>query len=190
RLLLRELEPLAQRRVRRRRVFGLADDPDDLVDIVDGDLQAFQDVLPVLGALQLELRAARDDGVAVLDEVLQQLLQVHLLRPAVHQREHDGAEGHLHLRVPVQLIQDGERHPGGGEWVRFPSLRRSFTAALGWWTRWWSASAVSGRWWGGRLVAARAAIPAEPVTIRLGSRAGSTVGSWSRSSKFGTKSTV
>ncbi len=40
------------------------------------------------------------------------------------------------------------------------------------------------------FVAIPTAIPAEPFTIRLGRRAGSTVGSCSRSSKFGTKSTV
>src|SRR2546429_7292130 len=40
---------------------------------IDGDLQAFEDVFAVLRALQLELGAQRDDGVAVLDEGLQQL---------------------------------------------------------------------------------------------------------------------
>src|SRR5437870_8238379 len=41
-----------------RRVLRLADDLHDLVDVVDGDLQAFEDVLAVLRALQLELGAA------------------------------------------------------------------------------------------------------------------------------------
>jgi hypothetical protein len=40
------------------------------------------------------------------------------------------------------------------------------------------------------LVAMPTAMPAEPLTIRLGRRAGRTVGSCSRSSKLGTKSTV
>src|SRR5213594_4201848 len=60
--------------------------------------------------LQRELGPAGDDTVPVLDEVLQQFLEVHLLRRAVHERQHDGAEGHLHLRVLIQLIQDHERH--------------------------------------------------------------------------------
>src|ERR1051325_10967543 len=102
RLLLRKLEPLAQRRIRRRRVLGLLD---DLVDVVDGDLQAFEDVLAILRALELEFGAAGDDGVTVLDEVLQQLEQRQLARRAVHQREHDRAERLLHLRVLVELVQ-------------------------------------------------------------------------------------
>src|SRR6266850_2576798 len=80
RLLLRQLEPLAQRRVRRRRVLRFLDELDDFVDVIDGDLQAFEDVLAVLRALQLELGAERDDGVAVLDEMLQQLEEGQLLR--------------------------------------------------------------------------------------------------------------
>jgi hypothetical protein len=105
RLPLGQLVALAQRGVRGRRVLGLLDDLDHLVDVVDGDLQALEDVLAVLGALQLELGAAGDDGVAVLDEVVQQLLQVHLLRHAVREGQHDRAEGDLHLRALVELVQ-------------------------------------------------------------------------------------
>src|SRR5882762_7213847 len=109
RLLFGQLEALAQAGVRARRVLRLADDLDDLVDVVDGDLQAFEDVLAVLRALELELGAADDDGVAMLDEVLEQLLQVHLLRRAVDQGEHDRAEGGLHLRVRVEPVQHHHR---------------------------------------------------------------------------------
>jgi len=65
--------------------------------------------LAVLRALELELGAADDDGMAVLDEVLEQLLQVHLLRRAVDQGEHDRAEGGLHLRVRVEPVQHHHR---------------------------------------------------------------------------------
>src|SRR5882672_7494781 len=109
RLLLRELEPLAQRRVGRRRVFRLLDDADHLVDVVDGDLEALENVLAVLRPLQLELGAPHDHDVAVLDEVEQDFLEVQLLRHAVHQGQHDGAEGRLHLRVRVQLIEHDHR---------------------------------------------------------------------------------
>src|SRR5712692_7328424 len=109
RLLFGQLEALAQAGVRALRVLRLADDLHDLVDVVDGDLQAFEDVLAVLRALELELGAADDDGVAVLDEVLEQLLQVHLLRRAVDQGEHDRAEGGLHLRVRVEPVQHHHR---------------------------------------------------------------------------------
>src|SRR3989449_9029768 len=57
RLLLGQLEPLAQARVRGGRVLRLLDDADDLVDVVDGDLQALENVLAVLRALQLEFGA-------------------------------------------------------------------------------------------------------------------------------------
>src|SRR5262245_38674814 len=105
RLLLRQLEALAQRGVGARCVLRFLDDLDHFVDVVDRDLQPFEDVLAVLRALQLELRAPRDHGVTVLDEVLQNLDEVHLLRHAIHEREHDRAEGLLHLRVLVELVQ-------------------------------------------------------------------------------------
>ena len=111
RLLLGQLEALAQGRVGRGHVLRLANDPHHLVDVVDGDLQAFENVLAVLGPRELELGAARDDGVAVLDEVLEQLFQGHLLGRAVDQRQHDRAEGRLHLGVLVQLVQ---HHRGDG----------------------------------------------------------------------------
>jgi len=80
RLLLRQLEPLAQRRVGARRVLRFLDELDHFVDMIDGDLQAFEDVLAVLRALQLELGAQCDDGVAMFDEMLQQLEERQLPR--------------------------------------------------------------------------------------------------------------
>src|SRR2546430_6075436 len=106
RLLLRQLEALAQCRIGRGHVLRLANDLHHLVDVVDGDLQTFENVLAVLRPPQLELGAPRDDRVAVLDEVLEQLFQGHLLRRAVDQGQHDRAEGGLHLGVLVQLVQD------------------------------------------------------------------------------------
>ncbi len=47
--------------------------------------------------VEVELGAADDDFVAVLDEVLEHLLQVHHLRHAVDQGQHDHAEGGLQL---------------------------------------------------------------------------------------------
>ena len=51
-------------------------------------------------------------------------------------------------------------------------------------------SITSFRLWGGILVAIPTAIPDEPLTKRLGNLDGSTDGSNSSPSKFGTKSTV
>ena len=61
-------------------VLRAADDLDHLVDVVDGDLEALEDVLPGLGRVEVELGPADDDLVPVLDEALEQLLQVHDLR--------------------------------------------------------------------------------------------------------------
>ena len=49
-LLLAQLEPLPEPGVGLGRVLGAADDLDDLVDVVDGDLEAFEDVLAGFGA--------------------------------------------------------------------------------------------------------------------------------------------
>ncbi len=66
-------------------------------------------MLARLRLLQIELGPARDHVMAVVHEVLQQLLQVQDLRHAAHQGEHDGSERRLHLRVLVQLIQHDRR---------------------------------------------------------------------------------
>ena len=51
-------------------------------------------------------------------------------------------------------------------------------------------STTSERLWGGILVAMPTAMPEEPLIRRFGTLVGSTIGSWSDSSKFGEKSTV
>ena len=61
--------------------------------------------------VEVELRAAHDDFVAVRDVVLEALLQRQDLRhqlPRVrirHERQHDDAERRLHRRMLVQLVQ-------------------------------------------------------------------------------------
>ena len=71
----RELEALLQLRARLRRVLRLANDLDHLVDVVDGDLEPFEDVLALERLVELELRAPDDDFVAVRDVVLEHLLE-------------------------------------------------------------------------------------------------------------------
>ena len=60
-------------------------------------------------ALQIVLGAADDDVDAVVDVVLHQLLQVEDPRRAVHEREHDHAEGLAQLGVLEQEVQDLRR---------------------------------------------------------------------------------
>ncbi len=51
------------------------DGGDDLVDVVEGDLETFQDVGPLTGFAQFEFSAAADDDQAVLDVFAQDVLQ-------------------------------------------------------------------------------------------------------------------
>jgi len=57
-LLLAEAETVYQAQLGSLGVFARADDANDLVEIGDGDQQAFKDVSPLLGLVELELRAA------------------------------------------------------------------------------------------------------------------------------------
>ncbi len=62
-------------------------------------------MLAILRDLQIVLAAPHHHFVAVIHEVLDDLAQVHDLRHTIDQRQHDRAEGRLHLRVLVQLVQ-------------------------------------------------------------------------------------
>jgi hypothetical protein len=77
---LGEPEPLAQLRRSASVCLRPADDRDHLVDVVDGDLEALEDVLALLRLGEVELGPPDDDLVPVLDEVLEHLLQRHHLR--------------------------------------------------------------------------------------------------------------
>jgi len=84
-----------------------ADGLDHLVQVVEGDLQAFQDVRPLLRPRELELRAPPDDVAPVRDVVLQHPLQAERLGLAVDQRQHVGAEARLQRGVLEQLLHHG-----------------------------------------------------------------------------------
>ena len=103
---LGEVEPGHQGVAGRVGVLGLADDADHEVELLDGLAQAGQDVGALLGAGQVVARAAGDDLAPELDEGLEHLLEVHHLRPAVDEGQHDDAERRLHLGVLVELVQD------------------------------------------------------------------------------------
>src|SRR5262245_52956339 len=106
---LRELELVDQPLLGVVRGLRRADQLDDLVDDVDGLLQAFQDVRAAPGLLQLVVRAVAHDLATEGDELVERLGQVENLRLAVDDREVDHPERDLHLRHLVQLVQDDLR---------------------------------------------------------------------------------
>ena len=87
------------------RLTGRTDDADDLVDIVDSDDQALEDVDTLLGLAQLKLRTAVDDIVTVLDEELDEVTKVQQLRAPLHERNIIDAEGALQRTHLVELVQ-------------------------------------------------------------------------------------
>ena len=91
-----------------RLVAGLrrADDPDDLVEVVDGEEQAVDDVPSCLRLPEVEARAARDDVEAVAYVDGEVLLEVQYLRAPSDDREQDGAERGLQLGVLVEVVED------------------------------------------------------------------------------------
>ena len=105
--------PKRVHQARSRAVAGsaaLADERDDLVDVVERDLRGPRGCgrapRPCAGR---SAARADHDLAAVLDEVRAAAsLQVEQLRPAVDERQHDDAEGRLQRRVLVELV---ERRP-------------------------------------------------------------------------------
>ena len=112
----------AEKRQQRRRVGGrpgprqqggarfggiarLPDDADDLVDIGDGDREADQHMRALPGLAEVVAGAPRDDLLAKGDEGADDTVQGQRLGPSAVQRQHIDAEAHLHLCVPVELVQ-------------------------------------------------------------------------------------
>src|SRR5256712_2795713 len=104
RLDLREVEPRHQGHAGGVGALRLSDEPDHLVEMLDGLAQARQDVGALLGPGQVVARAPRDDLAAEADERVEHVLEVDDLRSAVDQRQHDDAESRLHLGVLVELV--------------------------------------------------------------------------------------
>src|SRR6185312_13808195 len=87
-----------------------ADDLDDAIDVVDGDDEAFDDLLPRARLFELEQRAACDHVAAMLDEVRERVLDREDLRLPVDDGEHGHAERRLQLGHLVQVVQDDRGH--------------------------------------------------------------------------------
>ncbi len=84
----------------------LADDLDDVVEVVEGDLVAEEDVLAVAGLAEEEGGAAADDFGAVIEEGADGGVEREFLGLAVVDGQEDHAEGLLHLGVLVELVED------------------------------------------------------------------------------------
>ncbi len=104
-----ELEGVHERVARRLAVGSVADDADDLVEIVKGDEQAFEDVGPRLGLVQLELGPPDDDLFLEGDVRLDHLGEVERAGHAADQRDVDDPESRLHLGVLVELVEHDHR---------------------------------------------------------------------------------
>src|SRR5205085_1003352 len=107
RLDVAQREALDQPLLGLRAVLAGADQADDLVDVHQGGQQALDQVEPVAPLAAPELAAPAHHLEAVVDIDLQQLLEAQGQRLAVHQGDVVDAEGLLHRRELVELLQDG-----------------------------------------------------------------------------------
>ncbi len=113
RLRPRELEGVDEGVARGVAVGGVADDADDLVEVVQRDQQAFEDMGARLGLVELELGAPDDDLFLEGDVGLEHLRQRERARHAADQGDVDDPEGGLHLGVLVELVEHDH-----GRWPR------------------------------------------------------------------------
>jgi hypothetical protein len=88
------------------RRFRRLDQLDDLVDVGERDRQSLEDVAALARLPEVEHGAAGDDFAAVAQKGVEHLLEIQQARLAVDQRNHVHAEGVLHLRLLVQIVQD------------------------------------------------------------------------------------
>ena len=82
-----------------------ADQRDDRVEVVERDQVALEHVRPPLGPVELELGAAGDHLLLVVEVVHEHLAQRQRARDAVDERDHVHAERALQRRVLEELVQ-------------------------------------------------------------------------------------
>ena len=95
------------------RVGRAADEGDRMVEMLDRDPEAGQDVQSLLRLAEIVCRPAGDDLAAMLDEDAQRILQVEHPGPALDDGQHVHPEGVLQRCVLVELVQEhlGHRVP-------------------------------------------------------------------------------
>ncbi len=87
--------------------FGFANRGDDVVDVVEGDFEAFEDVSAGQSDFEVVFGAASDDDFAVFNEVFKDLFEVEELRlDFVHERNHVHVESGLELSEFEKLVED------------------------------------------------------------------------------------
>ncbi len=106
RLCFRQAEALNKAGFRLHVVGARLDDGDDLVDVVERDDVALEDVGALLGLAQVVPGAAEDDFLLVLHVVEEHVLQRQLPRHAVDECELDDADARLERGVLVELVHD------------------------------------------------------------------------------------
>ena len=83
-----------------------ADQPDDLIQVVHGNHETFQNMCPCPGLLEIIFRTAGDHMLLVLDEIMNHGLEAHLNGLAVRDGHHVHAERHLQITVFVQVCKN------------------------------------------------------------------------------------
>ena len=86
-------------------VFGAADEGDYGIEVVEGDLEAFENMRPVFCRLKFELRPPGDDYLAEFDIELQGFFQIDNLGFAVYQGQHIDEKAGLQVGVLMQVVQ-------------------------------------------------------------------------------------
>jgi len=118
---------------------GLANDANNFIDMVDGDLQRFEDMQAIFVFLEQVFTPPADNHQAMLRENPQSLFQGQAVRAAIHQSENVDAEGVVHLgafverrkdlfriRVLVEVDHDPHSLPVGF----IPQISQTFQAAF------------------------------------------------------------
>ena len=104
-LLIRKGEAADQRFLGRRRILAGPDDGHDFIDMIQRLQEAFQNMSPGIGLVQLEAGPPGHDILLVLQIIIDHLPQVQHPGLAVHQGQHIGAEVLLQAGMLIQIVQ-------------------------------------------------------------------------------------
>ena len=81
----------------------------DLLDIVQGNFVAFENMFALAGLFEQERGAPANHIHPMIDEVADRVMQGEFPRLAIDHREKDHGKALLHLRVLVELVEDDLR---------------------------------------------------------------------------------